>query len=742
MSSLTAINKTLIEQNKLVKTSIEGTATEKAKQAEERAERKTYDTEVLSTLKAIHGAMGGSAGGGLAGADKKTGGWMAGLMRGLGNLAGGIFKMISKIGVGFIKGMGSLGAGIGAFFLAIGGASLIAKYAGVDGEALKTLIQNFFGAFSGTDMVALAALVVGGIIVGKIKGGEQAVMRGMGAIGIGIAAFMGGILLADGLAKLGSMVKLDGSSLATLITNFTAAFTGTDGAGIAALGVLIAAGAVLGITGGTGPVIAGMAAIGAGIAAFAGGLLLADAFAKLGKMAGLDGSSINTLITNFTSAFTGTDGAGIAALGVLIGAGIALGFTGPAAALAITGMGALGAGIAAFMGGLVLADWIAGMGGDNAGGNLKVLLTNVGQAIGGFVGGMGKGIMDQLKDIDTDKLSALGIGIKNVGIGMVAGAAGMTVGLIGGLMSGLGAMFGVESPIDKIVALSKDSSIDTKRLKELGEGIGPLGQGLAGFSGLDFGGSFFGGDSLDDFIKSIAKLGSGKIDIDAGRLKSIGNSIKPLADGIAGFSGLDMEKIVGSDTSGRGSDLQRFFGTLSEKNVSQVAGEATMKNAAAGIGPLAKAMASFGSLDLDKITGGLGEDNLSKFFEGIGTAANNIKKPEALRAIGEGISDLAKGLRVFANIDSDTLVKNMGSLEKIQELQKGDSSFISSLFNSGQQVQEAKTMDFAQKSAMNVSGGTVVVNNDNSVINNDNRNSTVNQTSVAAKMQVESKKEG
>ncbi len=71
MASLAAINKTLIAQNKLLKTSIDGTATEKAKQAEERAERKTYDSEVLGTLKSIHSALGGGGGGGLAGADKK-----------------------------------------------------------------------------------------------------------------------------------------------------------------------------------------------------------------------------------------------------------------------------------------------------------------------------------------------------------------------------------------------------------------------------------------------------------------------------------------------------------------------------------------------------------------------------------------------------------------------------------------------------------------------------------------------
>ena len=64
MSDLKTINKTLLEQNKLLKESVGGSATAVAKAAEDKAESKTYDTEVLSTLKSIRDALGGSAGGG------------------------------------------------------------------------------------------------------------------------------------------------------------------------------------------------------------------------------------------------------------------------------------------------------------------------------------------------------------------------------------------------------------------------------------------------------------------------------------------------------------------------------------------------------------------------------------------------------------------------------------------------------------------------------------------------------
>ena len=117
----------------------------------------------------------------------------------------------------------------------------------------------------------------------------------------------------------------------------------------------------------------------------------------------------------------------------------------------------------------------------------------------------------------------------------------------------------------------------------------------------------------------------------------------------------------------------------------------------------------------------------------MGLATEKIKKPELLKTISLGISDLAKGLKTFANIDSDSLVASMNVLEQLDDLDLNDSRFAAVLAQ-GQQVQESRTMDFAQKSAMNVSGGTVVVNNDNSVINNDYNNSTISQTSVAAKI--------
>ena len=57
MSDLTTVNNTLKDQNNLLKISIEGTATQQAKNAEVASEKKQYDEQVLSTLSAISEAI-------------------------------------------------------------------------------------------------------------------------------------------------------------------------------------------------------------------------------------------------------------------------------------------------------------------------------------------------------------------------------------------------------------------------------------------------------------------------------------------------------------------------------------------------------------------------------------------------------------------------------------------------------------------------------------------------------------
>tara|TARA_Y100000593_G_scaffold83448_1_gene157249 strand:- start:2833 stop:5247 length:2415 start_codon:yes stop_codon:yes gene_type:complete len=789
-ATLNDLNATLKEINKGIRDSSGESATSRAKAAEQAAERKTYDDAVLGTLKSIQETLGKNFKS-ISSGDKKTGGLLAGILGGLGAGIGAIGKAITKIGPKFVLGMGSLALGIGAFILGLGGAAKVAEFVGIDGSHLNTLVSNVFGAFTGVDLVAMGALITAGILIGKKKGGEKAVLTGMTAIGAGIGGFFLGIIAADGIAKLASMIKLDGSSLATLITNFTTAFTGTDGAGIETLGALVVAGSLIGITKSQKAVISGMGALGAGIAAFAAGLVAADAIAGLASWIKLDGTSLSTLLTNvetafettdasgidnlgklivagsligitktqsavisgmgavgagiaafaaglvaadavagigkwlglkgenikklmgnFVAAMEGQDGAGLKALGLLIVGGSAIGIIPGGEVAVISGMAAIGGGIAAFMGGLVLADWIAGLGGDSAGSNLKVLLTNVGEAVGGFVGGIGKGVFEQLKGIDAEKLVHLGKGIAGIGVGIAAFGAGKVLGVIGGVMEGLGSFFGVESPIDTIVRLSKDKDIDSKRLKELGEGIGPLGKGIAGFSGFSMEGGWIGDTDLEKFLDIITKISHKSVDLKADNLKAIGDGLLPLGNAMGGFANVDISKIVDTSVFGR-STLEIFFDLLAAEKLGKAADPEMMKRVAAGILPLGKSIKTFQGIDMATIVGNNWtpgkETSFESFMGVVEKATTKIKNPARLQEVATGVSALGYAMQTFKGIDSD----KMDFADLFNSLDKGITLNVTSA---------ATTSPIGE-------GGTIV-NNDNRTITIQNAPQLTNITGL------------
>jgi hypothetical protein len=600
MAELSDINKTLLEQNKLLKESQGGSATAQAKAAEQAAERRVYDASVLDTLKSINSTMGQSFKS-MSGGDKKSGGMIAGMLGGIGGALGGVIKAVSKIGLGFGIGMGALGLGIAAFALAIGGASKIAEMMGGDSGALAMMISTFFDGFNEENTAKMGVLIgLAAMLAGfKVKG--RAFAGAMTGLAMGIVGFAGGILLGEsilgyGLSEMGAM---DGSSIALILTNFftsltpeiaaklgvivtiagllagfnvkgreiAGAMTGIGagivgfaggillgealvGYGLAAMGgldgssialvlqnffgamskdVIIGLGTIVTIAGiatklgitdlkGSLGIMMGMTAIGAGIAGFSLGIILADGAAKLGAMANLDGSSLKTLIGNFMGAF---DGVGFVALGALITAGAVLGTAlGPAALVAVPlGMGAIGLGIAAFMVPLLAADWIAGLGGDNAGGNLATLLTNIGRGIGGFLGGFVGSSMKQMEEIDGDKLAQIGRGIADLGVGMIAFAGGRAAGGIADIAGGIGnaitGLFGGEKkgPLHIFAEISKDTSINANRLSELGTGISDLAVGLKAFADVSTTGLI--GNSL-----ALSEIGLPDIDsIDFKKLK-------------------------------------------------------------------------------------------------------------------------------------------------------------------------------------------------------------------------------
>ena len=85
--------------------------------------------------------------------------------------------------------------------------------------------------------------------------------------------------------------------------------------------------------------------------------------------------------------------------------------------------------------------------------------------------------------------------------------------------------------------------------------------------------------------------------------------VGPLGTAMAGFSGVDMENL---------DDIEKFFRALNSKSISRMASAEQLQEAAKGIEPLGKAIKTFSGIDMDALTGGWGEDNLGKFFAGVG----------------------------------------------------------------------------------------------------------------------------
>ena len=132
------------------------------------------------------------------------------------------------------------------------------------------------------------------------------------------------------------------------------------------------------------------------------------------------------------------------AVGLLLVAGAAIGIALPGAGpvMVAVGMTALGAGLAGFFGGLLLADVaISKLGGEDAGAGIATLLTNLGKGLGGFVGGFGESMAKQMENINADKMSKLGGGIKDLGVGILAFAGGQGVGAVTVIMGKIGILF-------------------------------------------------------------------------------------------------------------------------------------------------------------------------------------------------------------------------------------------------------------------------------------------------------------
>ena len=189
-------------------------------------------------------------------------------------------------------------------------------------------------------------------------------------------------------------------------------------------------------------------------------------------------------MTNFAKALENMSDKSLLILGGMLVAGAAIGVLLPGIGpLGVAlGMTALGAGIAGFFAGISLAGAI-----DPAKiTNVAVMMGELGKGIGGFIGNLASGAMKGFLELDADKLGKVGEGIKGLGIGMLAFTGSQAVGAVGGAMETVSGWFGSDSPLEKISKFAEGiNDKEADRLSKLGGGIRDLGMGLAAMGGAD-----------------------------------------------------------------------------------------------------------------------------------------------------------------------------------------------------------------------------------------------------------------
>jgi len=374
----------------------------------------------------------------------------------------GIGGQVQSLGIG----LGAAGAGIGAFFLGLAGAEAIMEKFG-SGDNIKKLLVNVaegLDAFSTRDLVAIAAAMGVGALVGARGGSSVGMATGIGAVGFGIGAFFTGLAAGD---KAMSWVNTDFESLKKATKGMSEALSNLDDRALTVVGSLLAAGGAAGALFGPSRVAQatiGMGAVGLGIGAFFAGLGAGDAGLK---WMDVDGGRLVQLMKNFSdgmSAFT-SDERSLAVLGGLLGVGGAAGaLFGPVSVgKATIGMGAIGLGIGAFFDGLGAGDaglkWM-----DVDGSKLASLMKNLADGLNAFSG---------------QSLIALGAllgagALFGVAGPEVAGAAGLGIAIIG---AGLAAFLGSFAVLDKVTgAIGSDGSNLKKLLVNMAEGLNPLGE--------------------------------------------------------------------------------------------------------------------------------------------------------------------------------------------------------------------------------------------------------------------------
>lgn len=398
--------------------------------------------------------------------------------------------------------MTGLGVGISAFMgaLALGdkGISWIGAIPAGSGAGLVSTFKLFSDSVTALTPEAIAALGV--VIAGSAAFGSTAavnIMAGMGALGIGISAFMGALALGDaGISWIGAIPEGSGKGLVSTFKLFNDAVMSLTPESVTALGVLIAGSAAFGTIGAAG-VMAGMAAIGIGISAFMGALALGDkGISWIGAIPEGSGKGLVSTFKMFNDAIMALSPDAMKAMAVLMAAS-------PAGALVSVGLPLIGVGLAGFVAALAAGDVIAAVAALTTGGepgeSLKLLFTNI------FTG------ISSAKLLEGVDLVALGDGLVSVATGLAAFGVGSIISGLGQAASAIVSFFTGESAFDQIIGLaSKAGDLTTagQALEVIASALGKFGEISFDATKMDFQGM---AEQLGYAIPTLAALATGGI---------------------------------------------------------------------------------------------------------------------------------------------------------------------------------------------------------------------------------------
>ena len=474
-----------------------------SEQTEQRREDAKADKEQTDELKKIAAGIAGMKGG-AGGSGGGRGGKGLGGMLGLGGL--GVAAMASAALKG-AAGLVAMGVAIPAFFggLIAGDAALSwMKDIGADFNfsSLKAAALGFSDMIMSMDIKAFTVL---GAIMAVSAVGSTRAAKGLAFMGIGISAFLMGLLAGDavisGMKSMG-WVDMKFSGMKGALEGFSSMIMGLSTEAQVALGAMLASSAVVGLVA-KNPTSIGtaMAAMGAGISGFFIGLAVGDAALS---WIGADYTGLTKALKGFDSAVQALTPESMTALGAILGVSMGIGaLTDESTKVKmVTGVAAVTAGIGAFFLGFAGMDAAAKKLGE--GDSVKKLMTNFAGAIGA---------LDKQSMIALGGIMAIGglFGAVPGGLAVATGAA-IGMGLIGAGIAAfflafdglakVGSIIGIDGSSTKTLvtnmadALKTLTTLDGDQLMKLGKALPGIGVGI---------GAFFAADALGSISESVKK---------------------------------------------------------------------------------------------------------------------------------------------------------------------------------------------------------------------------------------------